>query len=175
MIFRSEERSGIVILADDLTSAGDGAAPFRRAGHDARILLSTPPAMPQYATGVTAVDLGTRVLDEEAASSCTWRAARLFADSELLVKTVDSTLRGHVAVEVRAAWAGSRRRAAIIAPAFPVEGRVTVEGVQYVHGVPVHDSDFARTRCTPCGARTWRRCSRRPFWQGRARRRSCPN
>ncbi len=149
MIFRSDERSGIAILADDLTSAGDGAAPFRRAGHDARILLSTPPAVPQHATGVTAVDLGSRALDEEAASSCTWRAARLFGDFELLMKTVDSTLRGHVAVEVRAAWTGSRRRAAIIAPAFPVEGRVTVEGVQYVRGVPVHESDFARDPVHP--------------------------
>ncbi|MFC4464246.1 four-carbon acid sugar kinase family protein [Streptomyces xiangluensis] len=149
MTFRNDERSGIAILADDLTSAGDGAAPFRRAGHDARILLSTPAAVPQHAAGVTAVDLGSRVLDEEAATRRTWRAARLFADSELLLKTVDSTLRGHVAVEVRAAWAGSRRRAAIIAPAFPAEGRVTVEGVQYVRGVPVHESDFARDPVHP--------------------------
>jgi D-threonate/D-erythronate kinase len=149
MTFRHVERSGIAILADDLTSAGDGAAPFRRARHDARILLSAPAAVPRHATGVTAVDLGSRVLDEEAATMRTWRAARLFADSELLLKTVDSTLRGHVAVEVLAAWAGSRRRAAVIAPAFPAEGRVTVEGVQYVRGVPVHESDFARDPVHP--------------------------
>ncbi|GAQ67100.1 four-carbon acid sugar kinase family protein [Streptomyces scabiei] len=149
MTLRNDVRSGIAILADDLTSAGDGAAPFRRAGHDARILLSTPAAVPQYATGVTAVDLGSRVVDEEAAALCTWRAARLFAGSELLFKTVDSTLRGHVAVEVRAAWAGSRRRAVVIAPAFPAEGRATVQGVQYVRGVPVHESDFARDPVHP--------------------------
>ena len=99
--------------------------------------------------GVSAVDLGSRVLDEEAAASRTWRAARLFAGSELLFKTVDSTLRGHVAAEVRAAWAGSRRRAVVIAPAFPAEGRVTVEGVQYVRGVPVHESDYARDPVHP--------------------------
>lgn len=32
----------IVVLADDLTSAGDGAAPFRRAGHRAGVLLRGP-------------------------------------------------------------------------------------------------------------------------------------
>ncbi|MGW0391798.1 four-carbon acid sugar kinase family protein [Streptomyces sp. NPDC003042] len=149
MTFRNDVRSGIAILADDLTSAGDGAAPFRRAGHDARILLSTPAVVPRHATGVTAVDLGSRALDEETATARTWRAARLFADSELLFKTVDSTLRGHVATEVRAAWAGSRRRAVVIAPGFPAEGRVTVEGVQYVRGVPVHESDFARDPVHP--------------------------
>ena len=149
MTFRNDERSGITILADDLTSAGDGAGPFRRAGHDARILLSAPTVAPRHAVGVSAVDLGSRVLDEEAAASRAWRAARLFAGSELLFKTVDSTLRGHVAAEVRAAWAGSRRRAVVIAPAFPAEGRVTVEGVQYVRGVPVHESDYARDPVHP--------------------------
>ncbi|GAA2427967.1 four-carbon acid sugar kinase family protein [Streptomyces coeruleofuscus] len=149
MTSRNGVRQEIAILADDLTSAGDGAAPFRQAGHDARILLTTPASVPRPAVGVSAVDLGSRVLDEEAAASRTRRAARLFADSELLFKTVDSTLRGHVAAEVRAAWAGSRRRAVVIAPAFPAEGRVTVEGVQYVRGVPVHESDYARDPVHP--------------------------
>ncbi|WP_328768920.1 four-carbon acid sugar kinase family protein [Streptomyces sp. NBC_00286] len=149
MTFRNDERSGIAILADDLTSAGDGAAPFRRAGHDARILLTAPASVPRHAVGVSAVDLGSRVLDEKAAASRTRRAARLFAGSELLFKTVDSTLRGHIAAEVRAACTGSRRRTVVIAPAFPAEGRVTVEGVQYVRGVPVHESDFARDPVHP--------------------------
>ncbi|GAA2301860.1 four-carbon acid sugar kinase family protein [Streptomyces hawaiiensis] len=149
MTFRDDVRQGIAILADDLTSAGDGAAPFRQAGYGARILLSTPVSPPRRAVGVTAVDLGSRVLDEEAAASSTWRAAGLFAGSGLLFKTVDSTLRGHVAAEVRAAWAGSRRRAVVMAPAFPAEGRVTVEGVQYVRGVPVHESDYARDPVHP--------------------------
>lgn len=144
-----DARQGIGILADDLTSAGDGAAPFRRTGHGARILLSTPAAELPPVTGVTAVDLGTRLLDEDAAATRTGRAARRFADTELLFKTVDSTLRGHVAAEARAAWAGSRRRAVVIAPAFPAEGRVTVEAVQYVRGVPVHESDFARDPVHP--------------------------
>ncbi|MEU3937941.1 four-carbon acid sugar kinase family protein [Streptomyces sp. NPDC029044] len=149
MTFRDHVRQGIAILADDLTSAGDGAAPFRQAGHEARILLTTTEGVPRHAVGVSAVDLGSRSLDEEAAAALTWRAARLFADSELLFKTVDSTLRGHVAAEVRAAWAGSRKRAVVIAPAFPAEGRVTVEGVQYVGGVPVHESDYARDPVHP--------------------------
>ncbi|KUO09985.1 four-carbon acid sugar kinase family protein [Streptomyces sp. DSM 15324] len=149
MTFRDDVRQGIAILADDLTSAGDGAGPFRRAGHEARILLTAPACVPRPAVGVSAVDLGSRVLDEEAATSRTWRAARLFAGSELLFKTVDSTLRGHVAAEVRAAWEGSRRRAVVIAPAFPAEGRVTVDGVQHVRGVPVHESDYARDPAHP--------------------------
>ncbi|GAA1530901.1 four-carbon acid sugar kinase family protein [Actinomadura kijaniata] len=137
---------GIAVLADDLTSAGDGAAPFRRAGHRARILLSGSAGTPG---GVTAVDLGSRLLDEADAAARAGEAARLFAGSGLLVKTVDSTLRGHVAAEVHAAWKGSGRRAVVVAPAFPAEGRVTVNGVQHVDGVPVHLSAYARDPVHP--------------------------
>lgn len=142
-------RQSIGILADDLTSAGDGAAPFRRTGHEARILLSTPATALPRVPGVTAIDLGTRLLDEPSATTRAGRAARLFAGSALLFKTVDSTLRGHVTAEVRAAWAGSRRRAVVVAPAFPAEGRVTRQAVQYVRGVPVHESEFARDPVHP--------------------------
>lgn len=50
MTFRNDARQGITILADDLTSAGDGAAPFRQAGHDAWILLP-PEQVPGPAPG----------------------------------------------------------------------------------------------------------------------------
>lgn len=47
MTFRNDVRRGVAILADDLTSAGDGAAPFRQAGHDARILLAPEAGVPR--------------------------------------------------------------------------------------------------------------------------------
>ncbi|MFJ9828593.1 four-carbon acid sugar kinase family protein [Streptomyces sp. NPDC101160] len=138
--------STVVVLADDLTSAADGAAPFRRSGHRARVLFRPAPAV---GDGVTAVDLGTRIVDETGAAARTRRAAATYADAELVLKTVDSTLRGHVAAELRAALAGSGRRAAILAPAFPAEGRTTVAGVQYVRGVRVDASEFARDPAHP--------------------------
>lgn len=128
----------VAILADDLTSAGDGAAPFG----PARVLLGPPAGPPPAGPGVLAVDLGTRAGDAERAAVRTRGAARLLAGAELLVKTVDSTLRGHLAAEVEAAWRGSGRRAVVVAPAFPAEGRTTVGSVQYVADVPVHRSEF---------------------------------
>ncbi|MGW0119986.1 four-carbon acid sugar kinase family protein [Streptomyces sp. NPDC003327] len=154
----------IAVLADDLTSAADGAAPFRRAGHRARVLLAGTatgawadgpggggPEAGDAADGggVVALDLGSRLLDEAGAVSRTRRAARTFAAADLLLKTVDSTLRGHVAAELRAARDGAGRRAVVIAPAFPAEGRTTVAGVQYVRGVRVDESEFARDPAHP--------------------------
>ncbi|MFJ8669591.1 four-carbon acid sugar kinase family protein [Streptomyces sp. NPDC093600] len=145
--------SSIAVLADDLTSAGDGAAPFRRGGHRARVLLSAPVTVTgagaEGVSGVVAVDLGSRLLGLGEAVAETRRAAQAYAGADLLIKTVDSTLRGHVAAEIRAAHAGSRRRAVVIAPAFPAEGRTTVRGIQHVHGVPVHESAFGRDPAHP--------------------------
>jgi uncharacterized protein YgbK (DUF1537 family) len=67
----------------------------------------------------------------------------------VLLKTVDSTLRGHVAAEIRAVLAGSWRATAVIAPAFPAEGRTTEHGVQLVGGVPVHTTEFAHDPAHP--------------------------
>ncbi|GAA3390059.1 four-carbon acid sugar kinase family protein [Streptomyces roseoviridis] len=141
--------STVVVLADDLTSAADGAAPFRRHGHRARVLFAPEAAAPGIESGVTAVDLGTRLLGEADAAARCREAAAAYAGADLLVKTVDSTLRGHVAAEVRAALAGSGRRTVILAPAFPSEGRTTVRGVQYVRGVRVDASEFARDPAHP--------------------------
>lgn len=50
------EPSRVVVLADDLTSAADGAVPFRRSGHRALVLFDPPepPGAGAAATGVTA-------------------------------------------------------------------------------------------------------------------------
>ncbi|MEU6949016.1 four-carbon acid sugar kinase family protein [Streptomyces sp. NPDC046316] len=135
--------TSVAVLADDLTSAGDGAAPFRGTGHRARVLLPGLGAHVAARDGVVAVDLGSRLLDEATAVALTWRAAGAFAGADLLIKTVDSTLRGHVAAEIRAAHSGSGRQAVVVAPAFPAEGRTTVHGIQHVQGVPVHETAFA--------------------------------
>lgn len=155
------EPSTVVVLADDLTSAADGAVPFRRSGRHALVLFDPPapseaaapsaaaPSAAAPSAGVTAVDLGTRLVDATEAAARTRRAAEAYAGAGLLLKTVDSTLRGHVAAELRAALAGSGRRAAVLAPAFPAEGRTTVRGVQYVRGVRVDESEFARDPAHP--------------------------
>ena len=137
----------IGVLADDLTSAGDGAGPFRALGIPARIFLGTIEGDLQ--TGVSAVDGNTRSQDAGTAVSETVRCIRQIRDADVLFKTVDSTLRGHVAAEVEAALAESGRRTAVIAPAFPTEGRTTQSGVQFLDGVPVSETHFGLDAANP--------------------------
>ena len=68
-------------------------------------------------------------------------------ESWLVVSRGDSTLRGHcpLEAEVIAAELGPFD-ATLLVPAFLEGGRTTVEGVHYLHGLPVHETPFARDR-----------------------------
>lgn len=134
------------VLADDLTSAADGAAPFVARGLLAGIGRNHVPKTP---TEVMAVDMATRSLRAADAIARTDRFIRSLDRCRFLFKTVDSTLRGHVRAEIGAAMAASRRDRLVLAPAFPGAGRVTRDGVQMVGGVPVAESVYAHDPVHP--------------------------
>jgi 4-hydroxythreonine-4-phosphate dehydrogenase len=131
----------IAIVADDLTGAADTAGglvemglPWVTWGHgDANVAW-------QDDDRIVSVDAGTRHLPAAAAAESVRNLARHFrlAGFTHLYKKVDSTLRGHVAVEVRAAREGWHPAAlAVIAPAFPAMGRTTVDGRQWIGNEPL--------------------------------------
>jgi uncharacterized protein YgbK (DUF1537 family) len=84
---------------------------------------------------VVAVDLATRARPERAARSIARRAfgSRAAKRARILYKKIDSTLKGHVAAELAAIrWRGSL----VFAPAFPAQGRTTVDGRLRLNGKP---------------------------------------
>jgi uncharacterized protein YgbK (DUF1537 family) len=64
-------------------------------------------------------------------------------------KSVDSTLRGNLGSEIEAVLDVVRPDCAIIAPAFPKYGRTTVDGIQYLHGRPLHETEFGMDPIAP--------------------------
>lgn len=138
--------SSIAILADDLTSAADGAAPFVARGMGASIGRGQLPATN---TQVVAIDSGSRSLSSAQAAARVADLTAKISARAFLYKTVDSTLRGHVAVEMEASFRASCRKTLVFAPAFPAAGRTTVGGVQYVDGVRVSESRYANDPVHP--------------------------
>lgn len=134
------------ILADDLTSAADGAAPFAARGMRASIGRN---GLPASGGDVVAVDGESRSLSAAAAVAKVSELTRQLASCRILYKTVDSTLRGHIRAEVEAAYEQSGRKSVVFAPAFPAAGRTTVNGVQLVNGVPVSNTIYGRDPVHP--------------------------
>ena len=120
------------VIADDLTSATDGAAPFLARGY-VPVVLRRPSSPTQEA--IIAVDTGSRAAATGVeAAAATARGVAALAHAPILYKT---------------ALSASGRRRLIVAPAFPEAGRITVGGQQRVHGVPVHESAYGRDPVHP--------------------------
>ncbi len=119
------------VLADDLTGALDCAARFvPAAGTAASWCVPTYWRPPRAPLGAAAIDTGTRELSVAEARAMLDRLACLLDDAEPAFKKLDSLLRGHVAAEIAACLRGFDH--AVIAPAFPLHGRITRAGRQFV-------------------------------------------
>lgn len=134
------------IVADDLTSAADGACPFLRQG--ARPHICRAGEVDRDAR-VVSVDTGSRGLSEAEAVRAVVRATVALSKRPLLYKTLDSTLRGHARAEILAAFRASGRSQLVVAPAFPAAGRTTLRGVQLLDGTPVALTTYGRDPVHP--------------------------
>ncbi len=131
----------LLVVADDLTGALDTGACFARHGLRTRVTWSDAPA----------VDCDVWVLDTEsrdlppasARERLHGMVARLPAHPRRLYKKVDSTLRGNVGAELEALLQAAALPRAVLAPAFPAQGRTTRDGRQFVHGVPLVETPLA--------------------------------
>ena len=110
---------------------------------------------------VVAIDLDTRMLSEEAACAKVEQAfsSRRARAADILFKKMDSTLRGHVAPELRAARkALGAKRPILFAPAFPAQGRTVRDGQVHVNGRPLREGNLAHlandSNVTVCDAQT---------------------
>lgn len=137
-----------LIIADDFTGANDTGVQLCRRGMPVHVYLHGN--IPH--NGASAVlDTESRPLAPAAAQETLHRllAGVDFAQFDVILKKVDSTLRGSIAAEVRAVDAACGSGLVIFAPAFPDLGRTTIGGVHHLHGVPVASTELARDPQNP--------------------------
>jgi Uncharacterized protein conserved in bacteria len=144
--------SRLAIIADDVSSATDCGAQVVRSGLSVVVPLggySLP--MQARAAQVISVDTDSRSLSADQAYAKVKAAAlQLVAEGWTdFYKSVDSTLRGNLGAEIEAVLEIVKPDCAVIAPAFPKYGRTTVNGIQYLHGRPLHETEFGSDPTAP--------------------------
>ena len=142
------------IIADDLTGANDTALQFSLKGANCQILLEDTSSEPlnMKGTQVWAISTETRNLDADLAVHKVVDATNRFKEmicADYYFKKIDSTLRGNIAVEVLAVLETLGMDVAIMVPAFPQEGRVTIGGYHLLKGVPIERTEMARDPHSP--------------------------
>lgn len=143
----------IAIIADDLTGANDTALQFFMRGSNTEIIFNTEIAFQNHLNVETwALTTETRNEEPMDAAKKVWELSKELGDLlsvEKYYKKIDSTLRGNIAVEVLAMLEAIKYDAAVIAPAFIQEGRMTIGGYQLLKGIPVERTDAARDTYAP--------------------------
>jgi D-threonate/D-erythronate kinase len=142
----------VAIVADDLTGAMDTAAPFASAGLSTRVVFDGGLfGVSECNADVLSLNTETRhVSDGEAGATVRAVVTRLLdAEPRILLKKIDSTLRGNVTAEIVAAARSSGRRHLVIAPAAPGQGRIVRMGAVFVHGVPLHQTAIVSDTYSP--------------------------
>jgi uncharacterized protein YgbK (DUF1537 family) len=137
------------ILADDLAGACDAGVQFVRADYSTIVHFDQDLTFRPDEADTVVLDTETRLLPEKVAYQQVFKAGLPFRQAEVIVKKIDSALRGPIAAEVAAALQATQRKIAVIAPAFPQLGRTTLQGKQLIHGIPVDQSEFAHDPLTP--------------------------
>ena len=129
----------LTILADDLTGACDTGTLF--AGQAAVPVTVWP--QPPPAAVVRVVDTETRALGAREAA----RRIEALAGTALptrYFKKIDSTLRGHVGVEVHALMRVLGTSCALLTPAFPAQGRTVIDRILMIDGRPIAETTLGR-------------------------------
>lgn len=128
--------SRVLVVADDLSGAGDSGVPF--ALREMRTLLALDD------TGdaeVFVADTDSRHVEPVQAAERVAAALRGHAAGRVVFKKIDSTLRGNLAAEIGAIVEHVAGAGVLLCPASPATGRTVLGGVVHIGGIPLHHTD----------------------------------
>ena len=133
----------IGVIADDLTGAAELGAVGWRYGLRAEVIVSGDPGS---GADLVCIDTDSRSCSpEEAARRAASAAEKLCrAGAKWIYKKVDSVLRGQVITEIEAIMKKLGVSRALLAPANPSLGRTIRDETYFIHGRPIHETEFAQ-------------------------------
>ncbi|MDU5085737.1 MAG: four-carbon acid sugar kinase family protein [Anaerococcus vaginalis] len=134
----------MLLIADDFTGANDSGIKIVQRGYDASISLN---CNEKFDSNINIIDTETRNLNKNKAYDIvdkTISNLENLSDYLVIYKKVDSTLRGNIRSEYEAIYKYLNPQFVIFAPAHPNLGRTTKDGIQYVNGKRILDTEFSQ-------------------------------
>lgn len=141
----------LIVVADDFTGSNDTGVQFSKVGLTTNV-ITEPNNLQQDLSNsdVLVVDLESRFDSPEFAfQKCMKLGQMLKSENVTVYKKLDSTFRGNIGAEIEGLMKGLGVEKAVMAAALPSNGRVTINGQVYVHGIPLSETEFANDPRTP--------------------------
>ena len=137
----------MIVIADDITGAAEMAGIAHEAGYDVRLVCGGNTAT----SGTSVIATDTRSMTEDEAIAETRRITSHLSPltshpsplTPHLFKKTDSALRGHVVAELKTLMETMGYQRAVYLPANPSKGRIIKDGVYYINGTPIDQTDFS--------------------------------
>lgn len=140
------------MIADDLTGANDTGLQFARYGLKTSVVMrqgSSLPGSAERAVDVVNTDSRSFTAYQAYESMKATLSGLEFSNYDLIYKKIDSTLRGNIGSEINALMDFHPFDVAVVAPAYPAHGRLTIGGFHLVHNDLLEDSEAARDPRAP--------------------------
>jgi len=147
--------SFLIVIADDLTGGMDTGAGFAAHGIPTLmisdpLMLDDPAAIPEDIRALS-VNTASRALGPQESYGRVAQWAQRLARFPIrrVYKKIDSTLRGRIGEEIDAVMDVLGIPLALIAPAFPEQGRCTVGGIHCMDGQPIGATEIRHDPVMP--------------------------
>lgn len=138
-----------LIIADDFTGANDTGVQLTKREIETHVVLDGKNINNKDISYV--LDTESRALSEEKAyERLKKQLDGIFNNNfDLVFKKIDSTIRGNITSELKALDEEFKPDIIIFAPAFPDIGRITKDGIHFVNGERITDTEFSRDPLKP--------------------------
>lgn len=150
---REETMAKLLIIADDFTGALDTGVQLSEKDISTQVLVHGDIDWSQVSeeTEVLVVNTESRHLDAQKAYNEVFELCKNARENgvKYIYKKTDSTLRGNIGAELSALMDACNLEKLFFVPAYPEEGRITKKGYQYVDGILLNETIFAKDPLNP--------------------------
>ncbi|QGQ45028.1 four-carbon acid sugar kinase family protein [Metabacillus sediminilitoris] len=142
----------LAVIADDLTGANDTGVQFAKQDLNTTVLFSDTKLQPTHLSeDVIVLNSDSRALISEKAYDVVFNLSTQLKNLDItkVFKKIDSTMRGNIGPEIDAVMDVFNYKTSFIVPAFPKSKRITMNGMHYVNGVLLEETEIANDPACP--------------------------
>lgn len=141
----------LAAIADDLTGANDTALQFAKRSMKSCVKINFVADDFQTDKDVIVIDSDSRDLEAQTAYDKVKNICETIKKYDVccIYKKIDSTMRGNIGAEIKAVDDVFKPDLVLIAPAYPVNKRITIGGYHLLNGIPLELTEIANSPKTP--------------------------